>query len=306
MSKHISTTVVAPGVTLTTLVHNGVEVAKLSADSLQDLVRYVDSPAGKPKGAFEANPYSRTNSPSADWDLGAGFDGAKDLALNGWPKGRERFTKALSQLPKATGFAAIPESDIAGGVLDCASFVAGDPCHFDCDPEETFGQTRLIRLLVPIGANCLVTGDAIANRGAAIASLVDAIEAAGYQCEIDGIKVNSQSGVQVLSQWRIKSAGEHLNLDFLATSVAHPATARRIGFAALEACGGLQIDQRNTDAVKPGYGHAAAPVTADLEPAGTIVFPEQNRGGNYETPAAARATINRVFEQAGYRVEFLD
>lgn len=297
---------VADGVTLSTRIHKGRGIVELSADSLGNLVRYLHSPEGKPKGAYEPNPSSRSHESTEKWDLKAGWDGAVKFAAEGWPAGRRLFAKALASLPQANGFALIHEDDVAGGVLDCAAFVAGDPCHYDCDPEDAFGQTRLVRLVVPLTSPWFVNAEQLRNRGAAIASVVDAIESRGFQCEIDALDVFGGAHGQVVVRHRVKSAGEPLNLDFVATSLAHPATARRIGFAGLESVGGLSVGQFHTDNLRHGYGSAEPLHTADLEPVGTVLFPDFARGGDYSSPQAARNTIHKVFEKAGYRVDYAD
>jgi hypothetical protein len=298
----------ADGITLRTFKAGKGSIAQLTADSLPSLVRYLRSDEGKPKGAFKGDAHSRTNKATKSWDLSAGWEGACKFATDGWPEGRKRLAKALARLPQATGVAPIREDDVAGGVLDCAAFVAGDPCHYDCDPEETHGQTKVIRILAPIGAAWCVDAESIANRGAAIASVVDAIEASGLQCEVDAVKVhaNATDSFQFECRWRVKSAGEHLNLDFLAYSLGHPAVARRIGFASLESQGGLKVNGHSPDDISGGYGYSHNPLSAQHEPAGTVVFPSQGSGGDYSTPEAAKKTINAVFEKAGYRVDYAD
>lgn len=284
----------------------GKPVLTLSADSLDALVSYLHSTEGEGKGIF-ASPdqrHSRTNKAKRDWDLSAGWDGAVKFATEGWQEGRNKLEKVLARLSSTSGFAPAPEDDVAGGVLDVPSFVAGDPCHYECDPEDTFGQTRVIRLLVPLSASCGVHANTLLNRGVALASAIDTLESRGLQTEVIAYSVHCAGRGQVCIRHTVKNAGEHLTPERLAASVCHPATFRRINFAGVEALGGRVVGEFKTDSLVGGYGYPTHLNTLDLEEAGTVLFPAV-WNGDWSTPEAARKSVSKAFESAGYTLEFV-
>lgn len=285
---------------------DGKPVLTLEAESLAALVTYLHSPEGKGKGVFanEGNCSSRTNAATKDWDLSAGWDGAVKFATEGWLDGREKVERVLSRLATSNGNAPVCEDDVAGGVLDVASFVAGDPCHYDCDPEDVCGQTKVVRILVPLSASCGVSAGTLLNRGAAIASVVDSLEARGVQAEVIAYSVHREKHGQVCIRHTVKNPGEHLTPERLAASICHPATFRRVNFAGVEALGGRKIGQFNTDTQVGGYGYPDDLATIGLEPAGTVVFPAVWQG-NWSTPESARQTVSKAFESAGLQVDYI-
>ena len=289
---------------------------QVRADSLGDLVRFLQSEAGKAKGAFERNPSSRkciSNPREArDWDLGAGWQGAIDLAEKGWADGRKKMSSALASLAGEFVLSPPPESDVAGGVLCCPSFIAGDPCHFDADADTPDGgKSKIVRLIVPLSASANVSASALCNRGAAIASVIDALESAGHSVEVETHSVHQDlyqgERQQTVIRHIVKQAGAQLSLDRLAVSIAHPATFRRLHFAGVESIGGL-TDPVQVDELRSGYGSPRPDRRQDLNPPGSFELPIINEaeGGEsaFETPESARVEIARQLSALGFTVSF--
>jgi hypothetical protein len=307
MSKRIITQTLTPSVRLhRDIGADGKPSLTLEADSLSALVEYTSSEAGKPKGAFANDPSSRSESrKDKTWDLNAGYEGAVEVATNGWADGRKLVEQTLAVLAQSSGQGIPPEDDVAGGVLDVPSFVAGDPCHYDCDPEDASGQARIIRIIIPLSVNWAVEANILVNRGAAIASVVDSLEARGQQVEVIAFSGHGTSRGQANVRFTVKQAGEHLSTDRLAAALCHPATFRRLCFAGVESLGGLTEGKFEVDPIRSGYGSPVTSTTLDFEPAGTIVFPLLHSTREYSTPQAAKATITQVFNAAGLRVDYV-
>jgi len=276
------------------------------ARDLSALVAHCTSDAGAPKPPF--NPDSRDTDAGAEWDLKAGWDGALDMARAGWQDGRAQIRAAMAEIPGDMIISPPQLADIAGGVLDCAAHVAGDPACFDIDDDEAAGRARVARLIVPLSASCGVPASHLMSRGAAIASVIDALEAGGISCEIEAMSVHESHGTheQVCIRHTVKLAGEPLNLDALATSICHPATFRRLHFAALEGIGDAQ--PWGQDAWKPanihgGYGMPHRYRAEDLEPPATYLLPDYTTG-DYSTPEKARRSIAKGMRALGFNVSF--
>jgi hypothetical protein len=205
-----------------------------------------------------------------------------------------------------------PDYDVAGGVLCTPSYIAGDPTHFECDAEETDGgKSKIIRLVVPLSASCGVNATALCNRGAAIASVIDALEAGGHSVEVETHSVHEDTHdgetQQTLIRHIVKEAGSALSLDRLAVSLAHPATFRRIHFAGVESIGDL-TDPVEVGELRHGYGSPRTDKRQDLNPAGTFELPTLSKAlhgeESFKTPQEARKEIARQLSDLGFTVCF--
>lgn len=249
---------------------------------------------------------SRTNRASSTWDLGAGWTGFLDLLKHGWPKGVAKLKTAVAALPPSIGFGRVPDTDVAGDSLDVAAFVAGSPDCWDLDPDEdaNLGQTKVIRLIVPVGALAHYNANYLFNRGAAVVACVRSIEAAGFQCEVWAESAsNCYSGKGLCQRVKVKHAGCSLDLNNLAVWLAHPATFRRGFFSGRECLWSTQLPNgRTIDSWIGGYGGTCYGPTEGLE-AGTIYLPLA-ANGNHVTPEASLNTLSEVFKKAGFLLKF--
>lgn len=280
------------------------QLMQLRAESIEQLADYLESDTGSPKGKFKDNPSSRTNEPSERWDLGTGWDGAVEIARNGWREGARKVRAALATIEGDMILTPPQVADVAGGVLDVAAHVAGSPDCFDVDDDEAVGKSRVVRLLVPLSASGMVAAQHLLNRGAAIASVVDALEAGGVSVELEVIVTAGDGKHQATGRHFVKRAGEPLNLDAIATSIVHPATFRRLHFASLEALGnetpgGWKMSER----LVHNYGNPAPYSGADLEPPGTFLLPNYDQG-DHSTPEKSRETIAGQLQAMGFSVAF--
>lgn len=278
------------------------------AESLDAMIAHVLSPEGDCKRPFSRQ--SRNNEASQQWDLNAGWDGTLEACRAGWPKGRKAIAAALATLPGDLVISPPQLADIAGGVLDCAAHVAGAPDCFDVDDDDAPGRARIVRLLVPTAASCGVPAIRFLNRGAAIASVVDGLEAGGLQCEVEAICTSEGNAYdQVCIRHMIKRAGDPLNLSDLALSLAHPGVFRRIDFAALESIGDFNPGFRcgfKPASINQSYGTPENYRCLDLEPAGTVYLPrmQDSDGCTWDKPDTARDEIAKAMQKLGFTVAF--
>lgn len=276
----------------------------LEADSIEAFLKWQKA-EGSPKFSGHASRKERSN---RSWDLGAGWAGAQKLLSDGWPEGVAKLKTAVAALPSSVGFGRIPDSDVCGDSLNIPAFVAGDPCHWDCDPDEdaSLGQTKVIRLVVPVGAYAYFSAEHLYNRGAAVVACVRSIEAAGYQCEVvaeSGADGGGSSDPVICQRVVVKHAGCSLDLNNLAVWIAHPAIFRRIFFAGREGLWDVRLpnggDVRGS---LGGYGGTCYGPTNGLQ-AGTIYLPLAAHG-NHHTPKDSLDTLAKVFKDAGFLLKF--
>lgn len=285
----------------------------LRADSLGALARYLQTPAGQPKGIYKehADGGSRKTADKAkEWDLGAGWEGALAYAEQGWPEGRRGLRAAAATL--AGEFHPRPPQawDVAGDWLDIPSAIAGDPEQWAYDEEAT-GRARIITLAVPLTAPWHVEAETLRNRGAALVSIIDGLEAQGIRCEIEAYSAHEHPANynQAVIMHRVKEAGAHLSLDRLAASLIHPATFRRLHFAGLENLGDETVPSADgtgtrfaASSLVSGYGSAKElheDLRLYLDQPGTFHLPLA-QSGDFSTPAAAAATIREQMSALGF------
>ena len=160
------------------------------------------------------------------------------------------------------------------------------------------GSAPIVSLLVGIGGNCTVTAQQLADYGAALCGIIDRIEAGGRRCEIVAMASFQTRDGRAAVGWRVKNAGDALDMAALAFSIAHPAAFRRIGFALMERLPRAQEDV--------GYGSARAGVAEDWPdaPANVIVLPNIGPGecknGVAEALESASTRINDAWTAQGH------
>jgi hypothetical protein len=272
----------------------------LEADSIDAYLKWQAECESTTSGWRE----SRSASAKQSWDLKAGWDGFQTLLSDGWPKGVAKLKTAVAALPSSIGFGRIPDSDVCGDSLNIPAFVAGDPCHWDCDPDEdaSLGQTKVIRLIVPVGALAGYDADYLYNRGAAVVACIRSIEAAGYQCEVWAESASKSAPEAVCQRVKVKHAGASLDLNNLAVWLAHPAAFRRGFFSGRECLWSVQTPQGSVDGLLGGYGGTCYGPTEGLE-AGSIYLPLAAHG-RHSTPQASLETLSAVFTKAGFLLKF--
>ncbi len=183
------------------------------------------------------NPYnncSHTTEPSASWDMGVDWDNSIRMGREGWPDGTARLQEmtanVLSSMKTADANALDFIQDVTGAIPDIAAFVAGEPEDM-INPVLVPKPTQVIRIGITTTSSGGVDAQVHFIRGAAVAILTQALEAAGYMVEVSRYMSNASGYTGKLT---VKHPGEPLEMDRLAYFVAHPAAYRRLGFAEQE------------------------------------------------------------------------
>lgn len=183
---------------------------------------------------------SRAVTPREYWDYGAGFDGAMNLAINGWPEGLQRIRESIEAMEAITASLAVrPEVhyDVSGDYVDMGRFVTGEPECMAQFHEVELPQTavKIIRIVANVCCSSGIDADGFVKRGAATLALIDALENSGRRCELIITMGNGPSdGTRLEYVIPVKKSGEMVEMDRLAFVFAHPAFFRRLVFAAME------------------------------------------------------------------------
>lgn len=162
----------------------------------------------------------------------------RKLTTEGWDAGRERVARLTAMLEDTIQGQIIPPEiayDVTGDVLDIGRYVNGEPEDFMYfqEPEERRDSpvAKVVRLVMNLSISGSVHSDNLIERGAAMAACVSLLERQGIRCEVDVFAASSEN----LCTWiRIKEASMPIQIDALATMLAHPSTFRRLIFRAWE------------------------------------------------------------------------
>lgn len=179
------------------------------------------------------------------WDLGVGYEGAIDLALQGWNQGLEEIESLIGNMIPSIGSRIERigwKQDVEPGQLDVAAYLEGQPeCWLTPEIEIIAGQGRLFRIGVNACVSAGVSSRTIQEQGSACAALVQLLEMAGHSTEVTWAIVSNLNYLQTdnedgytQTEVRVKDFGESLNMARISFALTHPAMFRRLGFRILE------------------------------------------------------------------------
>jgi hypothetical protein len=266
---------------------------KYQFDNLVDMVDYISS---APR-VWDRQSSRATH--DKQWTLGVSWEGALRMARNGWEEGIRQVHALAAAVPNNT--VVTRELSVAGEYPDVPRYLAGDPFNM-----VKRGKARVpkptMTIVSSIGANSHVSGQAMANFGAAIVALVDRLESRGVRVELIGCWRSTGMGDRssFSMSWTVKRAEDALDLSAVAFGLGHPAMLRRLGFAVME---------RSPKRVEI-YGYGAS--TSVIGPVDLIDVPDSALfiGGvgdsNRECAtlegavAYAKRSINRAYRALGY------
>jgi len=217
-------------------------------DSLRDVSHYL---ANTPRAWSQKS--SVTGRQERDWDLGAGYTGACDMARHGWQEGSSKLYQRLQ---------AMPANDIApkhvwrpdGGRVSVARAMGGNPACYKRKSRDA-GQRQSICLVVGISANAGTDAENMARYGLAMAAYVEQLERANIPVEVIAVLSSTDDKRGAISGWTVKSFSEPFNMADMAFSLGHTAAFRRLGFA---------LHERSTCSEMFGYGGQTTPPDAVL------------------------------------------
>lgn len=210
-------------------------------DGVTDVARHIIST----KRAMGAGDTSQSAGSSMDWDLRMNMNMALAFAADGghWEAGAELLQAARVDIDRMQTRAPALERvrSVAGHSPCVPSFLAGIPASMwaDAEPEEYATlRSKVLRIGVVASYSAAATGEHVQNRGAAVMSVVDALEAEGFRVEVAAVIVAADDYCQNAYRWDviIKQADQDWSPGRVAFALAHPAFNRRLAFAVKERC----------------------------------------------------------------------
>ena len=161
----------------------------LEFDSLDECIQYGEQPVSKNwKGENEKRNSRREGADETKFRGSKSWAESKQLASFGWKEGRELVDASLAAIFESGASqiesAQVESFGVAGAFPDVPLYLAGEIAHMRLEGEDNQDASQIIKLIIDIGAHCGINKKSIANRGAAVAALVDEIESTGKRCEI--------------------------------------------------------------------------------------------------------------------------
>jgi hypothetical protein len=200
--------------------------------------------------------HSESNGATQSWDLGAGYRGACRLAKDGWSEGANDLDARLQAIMPASGRTARWGYSVAGSSVNIGRFLTGNPRCMRSRSRRDMGSAPVFHIVVNVVASCAVRGEQMANYGTAIVGLIDRLENTGKRVALDVMSVTKANDTRLATGWRVKAAGDHVDLGAIAFAIAHPAAFRRFGFAMME--------RSPNSAESHGYGRCADLIPEDV------------------------------------------
>ena len=259
--------------------------AKMIFGSLAEFVETVAS--GKPlRGSC-----SISNKADARWDMGLGFNGAVALGrTGGWAEGAAMIRQGMFELASdnARALGGTTELAVVGARPCVPAYLAGSPASMWRHTDENEGTRRVLRVGVHVGRSAYVTAEEILNRGVAVLSLIDDIEASGVRVELWAVWRQAKTSAAPDSHQcdiMIKGAGDTWNPEAAAFALCHPAFSRRLCFRSMEMPGGGNI---------PGYGlNTRTSYPDDFD----VYVPRMTYSYGFKTRKQAFATVAKLYDE---------
>lgn len=193
-------------------------------DSLHEFVQWCES----------ATP-CRNGDP--EWTGTASHDAALALARDGWHDIRHLVdatrTVVMEKVAEVVDFSPTPVLQVAGAVVDMGVYMTGHPeCMIAFDPEPENKPEKVLRVVMDPGASAGYGATWMANRGGAVASLLEILQMLGHSLEIH--IVSPVKGVTAGIHTPLiaaHKAGTVCDIDALMFACGHPSMLRRMIFA---------------------------------------------------------------------------
>jgi len=223
------------------------------------------------------------------------MEDALDIAHNGWPEGRKQieiytkeYTKLWQKFFPQQDFGSEMKQQETGSIIVMDEFLKGSPdCMLEFNPNEESDDklkgSKLQRMIINACCNCHISTEAIYQRGALLAALVNSMELSGFNVEIIVVwQVDSggwRSNVQQQLRYTLtlKKFQDFLDTDTLAFTLAHPAMLRRMIFTLIEQEPKNYVD----NFVYSGYGHTTDIPDNDVATYGASYGGELKNGNMY-------------------------
>ena len=168
------------------------------------------------------------------------------------------------------------------------------PAHAAGIPEDMFAvselappvQSPIVRIVVNMSASAGIDPSHIVNRGAAVVTLIDRIQATGRRVELIAVKHGHWRKDRYVWSVTVKRPEEAIDMDRVGLCFATPIMLRRFFFRVMEFV-----------VPEPVNGYSYSTHFADECSGADLVLPNIS-GDEYSTPARANALVQRLWDEA--------
>lgn len=157
------------------------------------------------------------------------------IARDGWKEGAARVERIRDRINAANPQGSrLTRWDVAGAYPSIGRALSGNPLNMRRIDTAQLRRRPIITLLSDFGCNGGTPADAITNRAAVVAAVVDSIEAAGFACAVIGFETSGYGGtVSQLCAINIKEATAPADVARMAFGLGHVAMFRRLTWATM-------------------------------------------------------------------------
>ena len=175
---------------------------------------------------------------SDHWSGTPSHDAALRLAKDGWHDIRHLVDATRSivmdKVSEVVQFTHAPIMSVAGAVVDMGVYMTGHPeCMIAFDPEPENKPEKVLRIVMDPGASARYKAGWMANRGGAVASLLEILQMLGHSLEIYVVSpvVGVIRGKIHTPLITAHKAGTVCDIDALMFACGHPSMLRRLIFS---------------------------------------------------------------------------
>ena len=263
----------------------------LEFKSMVEVAKYLDTtPRIDGCGEFSIRDQSARECPM-DWE------DAIQLARTGgyWAEGAAKMVQGVADAAALRENYAQPmlHNDVAGFMPDVPAYLAGVPDNMIAFAQGDMTTAQTPTITIGVGTFSYgVDSSAVMNRGIAILSLIDAVEAIGYRVQLDYVGDNTGSGGLKKIRVVLKEASQHWNAGSVAFAIAHAGMLRRL------TVGLLERDPDDVSRTHGGYGRGDNGYIEEY----SLAFEYMTDNAGYETLEDALRSVETMARDFGMDV----
>ena len=233
----------------------------------------------------------------SDFECPMTWDAAIQLARTGgyWAEGADKMVQGVADAAALRENHAQPmlHNDVAGFMPDVPAYLAGVPDNMVAYAQGDMTTSQTPTITIGVGTfSWGVDSKSVMNRGIAILSLIDAVEAIGYRVQLDYVGDNKGSGGLKKIRVVLKEASQHWNAGSVAFAIAHAGMLRRL------TVGLLERDADDITRTQAGYGIGDNGYLEEY----SLAFEYMTSNDGYETLEEALRSVESMAQDFGMEV----
>ena len=204
------------------------------------------------------------NEDMPEWSGTENFAEAITLARDGWPTGREYLATIEHNtiaLPNDVAMIGAKSMDVFGAYPEIGCALSGEPeCMVTIEPSPA--PSPILRIGVARFNRSMTPARKIMEYGGIVVTYIDALEAAGWRCELTlsmDIKQSGSRGNSCHIGTVLKAAEDTMDRDRILFAIANPAMLRRLYFRVMETIPELEYNHSRN------YGYQGKDPTKDFD-----------------------------------------